>query len=49
MDEKKNRDEMKMICPKCGYEWMFKGDSEYYASCPRCRKNINLKTYFIKK
>ena len=32
----------KMICPKCGYDWEYKGKSNFYISCPRCRSNINL-------
>jgi len=31
-----------MICPKCGYDWEYKGKSNFYISCPRCRSNINL-------
>ncbi len=31
-----------MICPKCEYEWEFKGKSKYYTSCPRCRANIKI-------
>ena len=31
-----------MKCPKCGYEWEYKGKSDFYISCPRCRLNINL-------
>ena len=31
-----------MKCPKCGYEWEYKGKSDFYISCPRCRSNINL-------
>lgn len=28
----------------CSYEWNYKGSSEYYVSCPRCRRNV-----FIRK
>jgi len=28
---------MKIKCPKCDYEWDYKGKSKYYLSCPRCR------------
>jgi len=28
---------MKMKCPKCGYEWEYKGRLEY-VQCPSCRR-----------
>jgi len=33
----------KLKCKKCGYEWEYKGKSEYYTSCPRCRANVRVK------
>ena len=31
-----------MRCGKCGYEWDYQGNSNYYTSCPRCRSNIRV-------
>lgn len=33
---------MKIKCKGCGYVWDYKGESEYYVSCPRCRRNIKV-------
>ena len=30
-------------CKRCGYEWDYKGKSEWYASCSRCKTSINIK------
>lgn len=29
-------------CKNCGYEWEYKGNSEYYATCPRCLYKVRL-------
>lgn len=26
-----------MKCPKCEYEWEYKGKSQYWICCPRCK------------
>lgn len=31
-----------MICQHCDYEWDYGGDSEYYASCPRCHYKVKV-------
>lgn len=31
-----------MICPKCNYNWDYKGVAKYWLSCPRCRTNISV-------
>lgn len=28
---------------KCGHEWIYKGKSEHYATCPRCHNLVNVK------
>jgi len=33
---------MKMKCKRCRYEWDYKGTSQFYTSCPRCRSNIKV-------
>ena len=30
-------------CKRCGYEWEYKGKSEWYAPCSRCKTSINIK------
>jgi len=33
---------MKLKCKRCEYEWDFKGQSKWYASCPKCRTTIKV-------
>jgi len=33
---------MKLKCKRCGYEWEYQGNSNWYASCPRCKTNIRI-------
>ncbi len=35
---------MKLKCTnkKCNYEWEYKGNSPFYATCPRCYRKINI-------
>ena len=33
---------MKVICHNCGHEWNYKGNSEFYATCPSCYYKVNL-------
>lgn len=35
---------MKLICQHCGYEWEYGGQSEHYATCPRCQYKVPVKT-----
>lgn len=30
-------------CPNCGYEWTYKGDNPFYATCSRCKSSVNIK------
>ena len=40
----------KLVCQRCGRgnetdplgDWMYKGDSEYYATCPRCHSTVKI-------
>jgi tRNA(Ile2) C34 agmatinyltransferase TiaS len=34
---------MEIICLRCNHKWDYKGKSEWYASCPKCRTTINVK------
>ena len=34
---------VKLRCQRCGYKWDYKGQSEWYASCPRCRSSVKVK------
>ena len=34
---------MKLKCKRCEYEWEYNGESEWYASCPKCRTTVSLK------
>jgi hypothetical protein len=33
---------MKLKCKnkKCGYEWNYDGESDFYATCPRCLRKV---------
>jgi len=28
---------------KCMYEWDYKGESPFYATCPRCKSSVKVK------
>lgn len=30
-------------CKRCGHEWDYTGNSEWYTSCPKCRTSIKVK------
>jgi hypothetical protein len=32
-----------LTCQRCGYKWDYKGKSEWYATCSRCKTSINIK------
>ena len=32
-----------MKCYHCGYEWDYKGASEFYCTCPKCMMKVNIK------
>jgi hypothetical protein len=32
-------------CQRCGYKWDYKGKSEWYAPCSRCKTSVNIKKY----
>jgi len=34
---------MEIKCLKCNHVWNYKGTSDYYVTCPRCYKKINLR------
>jgi len=31
-----------MKCQNCKYEWEYKGQSDYYVTCPRCLYKVNV-------
>ncbi len=33
---------MEIECKKCGYEWDYSGESDYYATCPKCHYKVNI-------
>jgi len=33
---------MELECQRCGKEWDYKGDSNYYASCPNCKTSVKV-------
>lgn len=39
----------KLECKRCGYVWTYKGQREYYALCPNCRVQVNIKKHTVKE
>lgn len=37
-----------LSCNHCDYLWNYKGKSQYYTICPRCRYNVNVKKRLAK-
>ena len=33
----------KQKCNRCGHGWNYKGKSEWYTSCPRCKTSIKVR------
>ena len=33
---------MELECKSCGYEWDYKGQSDYYATCPNCHYKVKI-------
>jgi len=33
---------MLLTCAHCGYKWDYRGECEYYATCPRCRYKVKI-------
>lgn len=33
----------KVKCNKCFHEWEYKGDSQYYVTCPYCYTKVNIR------
>lgn len=33
---------MELECNKCGYEWDYQGQSDYYATCPNCHYKVKI-------
>jgi len=35
--------EINLKCHRCGYNWTYRGQSDWYAVCPRCRTTVSIK------
>jgi len=33
---------MDLECGNCDYQWDYQGNSDYYASCPRCKASVKI-------
>jgi hypothetical protein len=31
-----------LTCQRCGHAWEYTGESDYWATCPRCRTNVKV-------
>lgn len=40
---------VKLKCKRCGREWEYKGEKEYYTSCPDCKTSVKIKEMLIEK
>lgn len=36
---------LKCVNPECNYEWDYSGEHQFYATCPRCLRKVNLSKY----
>jgi DNA-directed RNA polymerase subunit RPC12/RpoP len=34
---------IKLKCKKCGNEWEYNGQKEYWATCPNCLNKVKIK------
>ena len=39
---------MKIKCHHCEHEWEYKGNSDYYATCPNCHYKVNIEKNKVK-
>ena len=37
-----------LTCQNCGYSWEYGGDSDYYATCPRCLRKVPVKKEVVR-
>jgi DNA-directed RNA polymerase subunit RPC12/RpoP len=40
---------MELECQKCGREWDYQGDSDYYATCPNCKSSVKISEQKVKQ
>ncbi|HMA05851.1 MAG TPA: hypothetical protein VKO45_07990 [Methanomicrobiales archaeon] len=33
---------MLLQCQRCGYQWDYKGNADWYTSCPRCKTSVKV-------
>ena len=33
---------MELTCQRCGNEWDYQGDQEYYATCSNCKTSVKI-------
>ncbi|MCD6571810.1 MAG: hypothetical protein J7K62_00885 [Thermoplasmata archaeon] len=38
---------VKLRCPRCGHEWIYRGKSKYYATCPNCLNKVNVRKHRV--
>jgi len=36
---------LKLSCNRCKHIWVYKGKSDWYTSCPRCKSSVNVKKF----
>jgi Zn finger protein HypA/HybF involved in hydrogenase expression len=34
--------EVKLRCKRCGHRWTYRGNNEYWASCPHCYTKVKV-------
>jgi len=40
---------VKLKCKNCGWGWDYRGEKDYYATCPNCRRAVNIKNEKVKE
>lgn len=34
---------LELVCRRCKYKWLYKGHSDWYTSCPRCKGTVSVR------
>ena len=43
MSEDNDKNGIKLKCQRCENEWIYNGQNDWYATCPRCLIKVNVK------
>jgi len=51
MNEKRilNTSAIDINCKRCGHSWLYSGSNKWIATCPHCRRILNIRNIVMKK